>query len=407
VSPPLPDSNDPESLAEFEALVESLKESMEALIICLSHSWGGLEQVAANDALDAASFGLKVKVLCLEGSPIHEHLALRGEVEAVPLGFRPRDLLDFKLRSHLYDLLDSGVNLVHMHQTSLLGSVAPWLWTRPSTALIASRHILNSHNKKSFFHRLTYRRVDSLIVMSQTLRQNVLATHPLREPQVRVVNLGLDFDRFDPEKVDFAKQRAAWGADDETVVIGLVGRIDPAKGQATFIRAAASLLKSQRFQRKVKFVIVGEETLGRVSNHLEELKEMVKQFRLEEYIVFAGYQENIPEIMQAFDLFVMPSRQEAFGLVAIEAMAMECPIVISSGGSATEIVGEEEFGLLIRPEDAFDLSRQLKFLIDNPELRRQMGKRAREHVKKHYDRRVRLHRTLELYERAIRRRSHF
>jgi glycosyltransferase involved in cell wall biosynthesis len=132
---------------------------------------------------------------------------------------------------------------------------------------------------------------------------------------------------------------------------------------------------------------------------------MVQQFRLEDHVVFAGYQENIPEVMRSFDILVMPSRQEAFGLVAIEAMAMECPIIISRGGSAAEIVGEEEYGLLTRPEDAFDLQRQLRHLIDHPEVRAEMGRKARAHVMAHYDRQVRIERTLELYNRALRRRK--
>jgi len=82
--------------------------------------------------------------------------------------------------------------------------------------------------------------------------------------------------------------------------------------------------------------------------------------------------------MAGADIFVMPSRQEAFGLVAIEAMAMECPIVISSGGSAEEIVGaKSDFGLTIRPDDAFDLQRQLRYMLDNPMERVQMGQRGR------------------------------
>jgi glycosyltransferase involved in cell wall biosynthesis len=157
--------------------------------------------------------------------------------------------------------------------------------------------------------------------------------------------------------------------------------------------------------KKLKFVIVGEETLGSASTHLAELKEMVAQFGLEDLVIFAGYQENIPEVMRSFDVFVMPSRQEAFGLVAIEAMAMECPIVISSGGSSEEIVGDEEFGLTMRPDDAFDLQRQLRHLLSRPEERVTMGKRAREHVRKNYDRRARLVKTLELYAKGLRRRS--
>jgi glycosyltransferase involved in cell wall biosynthesis len=392
----------------MEALVEALDEQMECLVICLSHSWGGLEQVAANDALDVAGLGLDVRVLCLEGSPIHESLAKHaGKLKVVPLNFRPRDHFDFKMRHELMRLIDEGVNLIHLHQTSLLGSVVPWLWSRPGIAVLASRHIMNNHDKRGFYHRAIYRRLDSLLVVSQTLKQNVLDTHPLRERQVRVVNLGLDFERFDPSRVDPGRQRALWGADRDTIVIGLVGRIDPAKGQATFIRAAAGLMKGQRSGEKFKFVMVGEETLGRASTHLQELKEMVTQFHLDERVIFAGYQENIPEVMRAFDIVVMPSRQEAFGLVAIEAMAMECPIVISSGGSAAEIVGDQEYGLLMRPEDAFDLQRQLRALIDQPKLRKKMGTGARAHVVANYDRKIRLHKTLEIYERSLRRRSHF
>jgi glycosyltransferase involved in cell wall biosynthesis len=232
-----------------------------------------------------------------------------------------------------------------------------------------------------------------------------MQTHALRERQVKVVSLGLDFDWFDPEKVNADQRRADWGADRETVVVGLVGRIDPAKGQGTFIKAAAGLMKNMAGGEKLKFVIVGEETLGSDNNHLIELKEMVRQFGLDDYVVFAGYQENIPEVMRAFDIFVMPSRQEAFGLVAIEAMAMECPILISSGGSAEEIVGEEEFGLTVRPNDAFDLQRQLRFLIDHPIERVEMGQRGRLHVKTNYDRRIRIQRTLNLYDRVLRARG--
>lgn len=390
---------------ELSALVDNLRDRLNTLVICLSHSWGGLEQVAASDAIALGKHGLQVAALCLEGSPLHEQLVPQREVEVIPLDYRPRNFFDLKLRQELNRRFERGVNLVHTHQPSLLGSISPWMWSRSEVALFVSRHIMSSHHKKSFFHRFIYSRVDAMLVVSQTLRQNVLATHPLRDHQVKVVSLGLDYDRFDPEKVDPIRQRAVWGADPNTLVIGLVGRIDPSKGQATFIKAAAGFTKKLSPGQKVKFVIVGEETLGRVLNHLKELKEMVAQFGIEKDVVFAGYQENIPEVMRSFDVFVMPSRQEAFGLVAIEAMAMECPILISSGGSAAEIVGEEEFGLLMRPEDAFDLQRQLRYLLENPAVRVQMGQRARLHVRKNYDRSVRLVRTLDLYGGVLTRRG--
>ncbi len=392
-------------MVSTEVLVDELRASMCALVICLSNSWGGLEQVAANDAIDLAGLGLHVRVLCIEGSPIHKKLAAHPELKLVTMDSEPRRYCDFTIRSVLLGQIDEGVNLIHVHQTSLLGSIVPWIWRAPKVALFASRHIMNGHDKRDFVHRMIYSRVDKLIVMSQALRRNVMQTHAIRERQVKVVSLGLDFEAFDSAHVDTVSQRAKWGADESTVVIGVVGRIDPAKGQATFIRAAASLSKDSKKDEKTKFVIVGEETLGGESRYLEELKEMVTQFGLEKSVIFTGFQKNIPEIMRSLDILVMPSREETFGLVAIEAMAMETPIILSKGGSSTEIVGDDEFGLTMRADDAFDLQRQLRHLLNNPEKRREMGRLAREHVKKHYDKSVRIQKTLTLYERVLRTRG--
>jgi glycosyltransferase involved in cell wall biosynthesis len=413
----------PKSLTELPTLVDALEGRLRLNVFCLSQSWGGLEQVAASDALDVGALGLKTQVVCLENSPIHRHLASRKEVKVLPLSFRPRNYFDFGMRAEFGRILADGTNLLHTHQTSILGSIVPWIWSEPAVAMVASRHIMNNHRKKGFIHQAIYRRVDALLVMSDTLRQNILETHAIAERKVKVVPLGLDFDRFNPARVDRDGMRAKWGADRDTTVIGLVGRIDPAKGQATFIRAAAGLLTGllggADAHHKFKFVIVGDETRGSTSNYLKELKEMVAQFRLEEHVLFTGFQENVPEIMSALDIFVMPSRQEAFGLVAIEAMAMACPVVISQGGSAEEIVGtggalmrsadhsgatSARCGLIMRPDDAFDLQQKLKYLLDHPAERVEMGKRAQARVIERYDRKLRLRRTLEIYERALRRR---
>ncbi len=394
-----------------DLLVDVLKERFHGLFICLSNSWGGLEQVAASDAVELGSLGLKTRVLLLEGTPIHEHLSKNKNIDIYPLNYKPRDFLDWRLKQEIQRQLDEGVNLIHTHQTTLLGSIVPWIWNKKSIALFATRHIMSNHNKKSLYHRLLYRRLDEFIVVSEAIKKNVLETHPVKSALVKVVKLGLNFDRFDPTRVDSKKLRKQWDADEDTVVIGVVGRVDPAKGQGTFIRAAAGLQKTLKpgdpGSKKVKFVIVGEETLGSASNHLKELKQMVRQFHIEDSVVFTGYLENIPEVMGAFDVFVMPSRREAFGLVAIEAMAMACPIIISSGGSADEIIGQSEFGLKMRPGDAFDLQNQIHYLLTHAAERVEMGKKAREFVKNNYDRRERIQKMLQLYESAITKRNQF
>jgi glycosyltransferase involved in cell wall biosynthesis len=390
----------------FNLILHELPSPLNPLLVCLSHAWGGLEQVAAQDALDLAEAGFAVNFLCFDQSPLHQKIAGHPLIQPIALDFSPRNYGDLRLRAEILRALGQGVNLIHTHQPSLLGSIVPWVWNRRGVGLLATRHIMNNHNKKDFIHRALYSRVDALVVVSQAIRASVLQTHAIQEKKVKVIHLGLDFQKFDPAKVSTDAQRQAWGVGSEDLLVGLVGRIDPAKGQATFIRAASGLLRqlSLGARQQLKFLVIGEPTRGSGGQHLAELKEMVNQFRLGDSIVFTGYQNNIPQVMGALDLVVMPSRQEAFGLVAIEAMAMGCPVVVSRGGSAKEIVGDEDYGLTVRPDDAFDLQRQLRFLLENKDLRTQMGHRARAYVQASYDRRQRLTQTLSLYERILKRR---
>jgi len=396
----------PELLPSYELLRERLSREAKVLQIVLSHSWGPAEQVAANDAQDLASAGVNVRVVCLDGCPLHQILKPDGnrlEVHAVEKGSGISWLI--RLRRVLFSHLLDGFNLIHIHQPFLLNWLGPLLWNQKGVGLVLTRHAQEQKEGEGVLFKFLSRRLDFVMVTTQAGKRQVLNEVALPEARVGVVTLGLDFERFDPDKVDPQKQREAWGASDSTIVVGMVGRIDPNKGQATLIRAAAGLHRGEdEAQPDLKFVIVGEESLGRVSSYLEELNEMVGQFRLEGKVHFAGYMEELPTVMSAFDLFVMPSRRETFGLVALEAMAMECPIVLSQGENAAEIVGRQEFGLLIRADDAFDLQLALRKLLGDPELRRRMGKRARAHVKRHYDRRVRLLRTLDIYDRVLQRR---
>ncbi|MFN7684687.1 MAG: glycosyltransferase family 4 protein [Oligoflexia bacterium] len=401
--PPLPEG-------DLALLSDQLRGNSKFLHVCLSHSWGGLEQTAAEDALEIARQDLPIRMACLEGSPLHEYLVHRekeaAKLSVLPLDFTPRDYFDLNFRKLLLrELSEQDVSIVHSQQIGLLWNIAPWLWSRPRISLFASRYLISEQDKRNFLQRAIYSRLDGLLVMSESLRRNVLATHPIRERRVRLVSPGLDFEKFDPDRVDPRARRAAWGADEGFTVIGLVGRIHPTKGQETFIKAAAGLLRESlsghtRKLSRLKFVMVGEETLGSTQEYLAELRAMVQQFRIQDHVVFSGYEENLPEVMRALDLLVMPSKQESFGLVALEAMAMECPVILSDVGSAREWVGEQEFGLTVRPEDAFDLQRQIRFILDKPELARQMGSRARQRAIARFGRKARLFQLLSLYERA-------
>ena len=386
-------------------MVSSQSRKLRILQVCISEAWGGLEQIAYRDAIEIAKKGIDVRFLCRSDSPLEEILKKQNDVTIVPISFFPRNYFDWKLKALFKrEVYEHGVHVIHTHQPSLIGSITPWFLQQNEPIIVASRHITNQHQKNTLFHARFYRRLDALIALSQSMRHNLLKTHPLKERQVKLIHHGLDFERFAPEKGHREDKREQWGVDHQTLAIGLVGRIDPAKGQDVLLKAAAGLIQDQTISYHLKFVFVGEPTRGKQSEYETQLQKTVKQFGLEDHVVFSGFEEDIPSVMKALDAFVMPSYQEAFGLVAIEAMSMQTPVIISQGESAEEIVGaDEECGLLVRPLDAFDLKKQLLELIHNPQKRKELGERGWQRVKKQYSLQNRIESTLSLYEWLYRR----
>lgn len=386
----------------IEDLRNRLSAELHVLVVMISNAWGGLEQTALADVRLLMQNGLRVTLLVKENSPIDHAVKMESpQIRLIYSDDHVRNYFDGGLWRQLRHLIDhDAVNLVHCHQTTILGSVVPALLNRRHVALVVSRHILNSHNKRDPLHALLYRRVDYMLVLSQTMRRNMAATFPLPEKKLRIVNLSIDLDRFNPNTVDRTEMRQIWGIPEDAFLVGLVGRIDPMKGQDLMIKALAQVRKTYP---DVYGVMVGNETPGLEGRYLQELAESIRQLHLEDSILLQPAKKEVPQVMAALDLFVMPSWSEAFGLVAIEAMAMGLPCVLGRGGSAEEMA-QHSGAELVRAQDAYDLARKIIALRNNPSAREQMKKNGRDYVLKNHAKTTRLHRTLEVYARCYRRR---
>ena len=383
---------------------DAFKSKIKPLWIVLSARWGGPEQVAMSDMVDMANADIPITLLCFEGSPVHA-AALRHprlKVYAIPSLTPSRFDWTFirELRAKVEEV---GANIVHINDERLLWHLRFALMRRPDVSIIVNRHALAERRYVyDVFRALLLRRLDYMIVLSESIKGGLLIKRIIPEKRVKVINLGLDFSRFDPAKSNGRAVRAAWGVDDDTIVIGSVGRLVPEVGQDTFLKAAAGLLKYHQW--KVRFVIIGEEPLVASEEYVTHLKELVRQFHMEDVVTFGSLGDNLPDVMAAFDVFVMPGREEVPGLGALEALAMERPVVLSNVVGAEDIVGEREFGLLVRPEDAFDLQTQILYLLQNPGRRSAMGTNGRHHVLKNFDKKTRFLKSEDLYERCIKRR---
>lgn len=161
----------------------------------------------------------------------------------------------------------------------------------------------------------------------------------------------------------------------DNIVIGMAGRINRWKGQKLFIDMAKDILEHTK---NVNFKIAGDVYKGE-DHILDDLKLYVKEKGVEENIEFLGQVNNMDNFYDGIDIFILPSIQpEPFGLVVIEAMEKELPVVATNHGGPTEIIDDEVNGYLVDYIESTEMSKRVLELINDNGLRKRIGKKAKE-----------------------------
>ncbi len=200
----------------------------------------------------------------------------------------------------------------------------------------------------------------------------------LKKSKIEVIHNGIPYTDF---QVDYQDAKAELGLSPEQVVIGMIGRINPGKGQLFFLELAELL--SKRF-RNTHFVLVGDPFPG-YEPILEEIRKEIRDKSLEARVSYLGFREDIPKVMAALNVFVLPSiLPDSFPTVILEAMAAGKPVVATRSGGASEMVLEGETGFLIPISSVEKGAKSLQKLIQDADLRQMMGEAGRKRVLKEY-----------------------
>jgi len=173
------------------------------------------------------------------------------------------------------------------------------------------------------------------------------------------------------------------------VRVGLIGRMNEAvKNHAGFLRAAALVA---RRHPNTEFILVGDGPLR------PKLEELSRRLGLESRVTFLGERRDIPNVLQALDVSVVPSFSESLSNVILESMAAGKPVVASRVGGNSELVQEGRTGLLVSPHDENELAEAISRLVSEPEIRHQFGTYAAEVVHQEYSLERMRQRFIELY----------
>jgi len=227
------------------------------------------------------------------------------------------------------------------------------------------------------FRRAAYAMADLVFTVTEELRNYHAQQAWLPSDRIRVIYNGVDTARFAPRPEIRARVRQSFGWGADSVVVGTIGRLTPIKNQVTLLLAAERVIRSGI---DAHVLVVGDGVeMEAIRRRAEESPLLSGRTHL------VGASEQVPELLNAMDVFVLPSLKEGMSNTLLEAMASGLPVVATRVGGNPEIVEDTNSGWLFAPMDIADLADRLTRLTSDPGLRRVLGCAARQRVVTHFD----------------------
>jgi len=367
--------------------------------ICTSRSWGGMELSMVQTCEKLRQRQHQIFPVCFVNSSIYQRL-LDLDFRPVVLNLRGY-LHPFKIYQFAQYIHTHQIDLIHADYSKDLWTVVPAMKFSKRVPLVLIKHVGTRKPKTDPFHKWIYRHVDYIIAISNVIKNNVIKTHPIKPEKVGVIHHGIDFKRFKSNQTQREKTRTTLGVQTNELLIGIIGRLQAAKGYFEFIEMARSI--SERYDH-TKFIIIGEPSRGEEAA-ANQILTKIDHLNLPHRMIVTGYREDIPALLAAMDLFVFPSHAEAFGLVLIEAMGMKLPVVSSSSDGVLDIVLPGETGLLVPPKDIPQLIAAVECLIQNEEQRKAMGQAGYLRARQKFDEEHMLVQIEQLYYNLLQKRN--
>jgi glycosyltransferase involved in cell wall biosynthesis len=176
----------------------------------------------------------------------------------------------------------------------------------------------------------------------------------------------------------------------DTILIGMIGRLNLHKGQFYFLEIAKELVLSNQ---NLKFIIVGDAFYG-YEYLYEKLRDKIVDLELDQHVFYLGYRTDIPQIMKGLDIFVLPSiKPDPFPTVVLEAMSHRIPVVATAQGGALEQVVDGQTGIFIPIDHAIKAAEKMQRMITDADFRLQCGLNGRKRLEECY--------SLEVFEKNI------
>lgn len=254
-------------------------------------------------------------------------------------------------------------------------------------------HDIDGLNKKYLMlRRLCQPFIQRYICVSKDLEQWLLNTVAIPAHKVRQVYNGVDRERFQP-LAQSARAVLPPAFTQASVVIGTVGRLQTVKDQLTLVRAFAEVLKQLDAESiKPCLVIVGDGPLR------SDVEGLIAELKLNDFIWLAGARDDVPQLMQAMDLFVLPSQAEGISNTILESMACGLPVVATAVGGNVELVIPGKTGALVPANKPQAMAETLVSYVRDQQMLREHGQAGRQRIMDEFSMEAMVSRYLAVYD---------
>jgi glycosyltransferase involved in cell wall biosynthesis len=291
---------------------------------------------------------------------------------------------------------EQRIDVIHciLPNAYFYGTIAALLAGR--TNIVMSRLSLNHYQKTMPFYFTAERKFLHRFLKVAVGNANSVLDDLIEEgiPSRKLFLLynGIVVDEYRPSAERRARARKMLGLESETLVVTAVGNLHPYKGHADLISALSRI--AEDLPQPWRLLVAGSDRAG----HELVLRRMISEFGLDERVALLGHRDDVPEILTAADIHVMPSHEEGLPNSIIEAMASGLPIVASRVGGIPELVIEGENGLLVEPRDSASLAMALLALARDDDRRAVIGAANEARVRAQFSLDKSVLRYEELYE---------
>jgi len=249
--------------------------------------------------------------------------------------------------------------------------------------VIYQQHMQIGVPKKDMLHTLRYSAINYWLTPLELLKKEIERQTRFNLSKVKVVPLGTDIQKFISNKYTKFEARERLGIHSTSFIIGIIGRIDPKKGQLFLIKAIHNLRKSFP---QLELLIVGEPTHQDImcEIYLKEINAYISQHNIAESIYLRDFTKDVSLFYNAIDLFVLASENETYGMVTIESLLSGVPVVATNSAGTPELLNYGEFGHLYSPFNMNEFCAAVSDVMDNFDRTVLMAKKGKLEAIKRY-----------------------